>query len=207
MKYKLVLFILFGILMSTVSCRQPVPGQGRIEKCKYTQKENVSVANIRLKAPTGMSSFFYGSVPSDRIFRTLTHALVQGNFWANKNNGHIRGNLKSSGHTCTGDWQFNYKAGSSRIGGNFLNLNTPKGVNFLGTVTMLIRSDDYKNSSNPNIAEYVLWSGSGNDPQFEGINGNLLGARKTYNPSSGKVQIAVVDKEGCYIRNGSRVCR
>ncbi len=207
MKLKPVLFFLFGTVLLLLTSCDDIIIPPSIEPCDYTQKEDVVVTDIALKAPSSkMSSFYYGQVPSDKTFRSLTHALWPGNFKSDKNSAKISGTLTSSGKTCTGNKGFAYKANSSRIGGYYLNLDLPKGVNFIGNVTMLIRSDDYK-TKDPNIVEYVLWSGSGNDPYFNGINGNIIGARKTYRPSSAKIPIASIGEYGCYYKNGQKICQ
>ncbi len=186
LKFKSYLFYLVGIIILFQSCSTDFPIPPKIEKCDYTLKKNITVNNIELKAPSSMSSFYYGQLPSDRIFRDLLHPLWQGDF-GGTNKAQIDGTLKSSGKNCTGDNTYKYFAGNSRIGQYFLNLDLPKDVPFMGTATMTIRSDDYKSSNDPLLAEYVIWTGSGNDPETLGISGTITGVKKMYRPNTNKL--------------------
>jgi len=202
MKINSVLLYSFGIFgLMNISCNRDIPLPTRVLACDFSLREDIAVTDVRLKAPTGMGTYFYGGIPGNKEIPTLPQALQQVDLNA-PNTAKITTPLKASGKTCTGEKTFEFKAGDSRIGGNFLKLDTPKGVNFIRTATMIIRSDNYRVSSTVN--EYVLWSGSGNDPQFKGINSNILGSRQTINSSSGKVAI---DKDGCYIKNGIKICQ
>jgi len=185
MKNKLLLILLCGCFtILNFSCNKNFSPGPTISACKWTFQSDVSVNNVNLKLPSNLRSSMASFFPSDGKIPTLTFALQSGNT-NQSNKGEIQIGLKSSGKNCTGEFSETLKAGSSRIGGQSLNLKLPNGVNFLGSATMSIRSDDYRVSSFQN--EYVLWIGTGNDPEFNGINGDILGAKKYYDPRSGKV--------------------
>ncbi len=149
-----------------------------------------------------MSNYYYGAIPSDRVIRNLQQPLWKGDFWSNTNKAYISGQLVADGTYCTGQISYEYPEGSSEIGLNFLTVLVPAN-DFLGSATIHIRSDDYKKSSDPQTAQYILWQGSGNDPEFDGVDGNILGSRKEYRPSTGRLPIQGVD---CYYLNGTRIC-
>jgi hypothetical protein len=205
MNIKLKLFYALALLVSITSCKDFNPNAGpKIEPCDFSVKDNIIVNDIALKAPEKMSNAFYSGIPSDKTIRNLLHAMWDGNY-SSSNKGKISGTLKSSGKTCTGESTFAYNADDSRIGIDFLEVNLPSKVNFLGSLSLTIRSDDYRDENNPSIAEYVLWSGSGNDPAFNGVNGKIQGAKKSLNSTTGRLRVSRRSvRSSSIIRSGTR---
>ena len=188
-----------------ISCEKELTPSKKVAACDFSVTEDIAVTDVKLKAPAGMGVFYNGGIPGNKIIPTLPQALLKGDL--NKSNtGKITTALTASGTECTGSKTLIFAAGSNRIGGNFLKLDTPKSVNFIGTVTMEIRSDEYR--ANPSQNEYVLWSGTGNDPQFKGINGNILGKRMTLSTSTGVGKTPIISGgDGCYIERGRKICQ
>ena len=204
MKTKNVLPILLVIILS-FSCKDPY-SQSSVPTCTWTAEENIHVDPIALKVPSGMSPLYMGQVPSDGVFKTLTHPLWPGDF-STSNKAKIFGDLTSDGSACSGDnsRSYDYAYNNSRIGNYYLTLTAPS-QGFFGTAKMTIRSDDFKTASNHTIAEYVLWSGSSSNPDYPTIYGSITGVRKTYDPNAGKIIIKDKDGSGCYYKSGQRIC-
>tara|TARA_R110000744_G_scaffold374324_2_gene487052 strand:- start:2386 stop:3000 length:615 start_codon:yes stop_codon:yes gene_type:complete len=202
---KIKLQILFLGILVFGSCRDPYTTSGSTPSCSWNSEQDIAVDPIALKVPSGMSSFFMGSVPGDKIFRNLQQPLWQGNYSSSKNVAKISGDLISDGSACNGSKTYSLPSGSSKIGSYFLKLITPS-QGFYGTAKMTIRSDDFKSSSNPGIAEYVIWSGSSSNPDYPTIYGALTGVRKTYDPTAGKIILSSKGNDGCYYSNGQQIC-
>lgn len=199
-------YILLVLVLFICSCRDEPTSGSSVPACNWTSEEDVGIENIALRAPDGMSSFYYGALPADRVMRNLQHPLWLGNFWSTKNEASINGNLKPDGTACTGEPKaFEFAEGNNKIGSNYLRLPAPSNARFFGIVTMSIRSDDYKTASDPNNAEYVVWAGTGTNPDYPTVNGTITGSRKTYRPSTGKLTPSGKDG-GCYYLSGEKIC-
>ncbi len=205
MKIEFIVPIVLVVFFS-YSCKDPYQGGNSVPTCEWTSQEDIAVNPIVLSAPSGMSSYYYGQIPSDRKIRNLQQPLWKGNYLASQNKGKIYGNLISDGSACNGNNTRSYDlpSNSSKIGPNYLKLAVPA-QGFYGTAKMTIRSDDYQSSSDPTTAEYVMWSGSSSNPDYPTIYGTLTGQRRTWNPSTGKIVISK-GPGGCYYSNGLLVC-
>lgn len=206
MKSKILILIL--LVITFYSCTKDNFGSN-VPACSWSDNDAIAVDPIALSVPSNMSMSFMGTVPSDGIFRTLTHPLWKGTFYSDKNVAKIYGQLISDGSECTGSKNFSYAVdyggNSNNIGGNYIKLTVPT-QGFYGTAKMTILTDFYFTDTNASIAEYVCWAGSSSNPDFPTIYGAINGVRKTYDPSTENVILKTRDGSGCYYSNGNYIC-
>jgi hypothetical protein len=187
------------------SCRDINPRVVPISLCNYTKTEKVQLTNLKLKVPNGMSTSYYNNsgVYPDRTFDNLNLALDSGDA-PQAYKGSLTINLKSSAKTCKGDNSETIPGKNSRIQGKSINMLVPSSVAFEGQATIKIVGDDWKSKDGLRSA-YVYWEGTGNDPQYNGINGNIIGALREYNPSSGKIVLQGKGSNSYYIKDGQKI--
>lgn len=152
-----------------------------------------------------MSDSYYknSGIFPDKTFSDLTAALDKGDS-KETYRGEIMINLRSSDKTCKGDNTEKIPGKDKRIEGRYVTIKTPSDVVFIGLATLNIRGDDWK-SKDKLRNSYVLWTGSSNDPQYNGINGNIIGAVKEYNPGSGKIILQGKGSNSYYIKDGKKI--
>ncbi|QLG44849.1 hypothetical protein [Costertonia aggregata] len=188
MKRNLIIIIFLGFLFLISSCDNGLPNGPRIGPCSWTDREDITIDNVNLKLPSNLQSEFKSFYYPSGIIPDLTSAMQKGNT-VSANKAEIKVTLMSSGQTCTGQNSEVFKAGSSRIKPFQINLKLPAGIRFFGSASMEIRSDDYKVKNDAFKKEFVMWIGTGNDPEFNGINGNIIGTAVVYDPSTGIIPI------------------
>lgn len=206
MKKIKILFFLCAIGISIISCDEDITG-GSISACNYSKSEKVSFSTaIKLKvAANRMSSAYYNTsgIYSANFFSDLKTPLAKGNT-GQTYRGQVEIKLASHGN-CTGNNKETIPGRDSRIGGNYITMKVPSATSFVGEATTSIRSDDWKSKYSSSNNQYILWVGTDNDPQYNGLNGNINGAVIEYNPSAGKIVLQGKGSNKYYIQNGVKV--
>ncbi len=203
-------FIIKALLFLFVlqSCEDPnLGGGGTIPTCEWDENNQVGFTDLQLQHPSGLSNFHINQIPIDGIERSLINILEINGDFGSPSHAIITVAMIADGQDCVGEKTVSFMQGAPEVSIASINVPFVSNAVFFGEITVEMKGDTFINPTGSDALYYILWEGSGNDPNG-GIVGNILGTKITFNNSNedGSTVKKIISNDGCYYENGQQVC-
>ncbi len=197
---------LIAFIISLQSCTEVIINpDDPIPACEWDATEQLAVYDLQLRFPSTISTYHSYLIPYDEIERSMTNILDVNGDSGDPTRAQICATIIADGTECIGRATVDYQQGAPEVLPNMIEVPIPTNADFWGEATVGVRTDTFNNTSGDGNYYHIMWSETSNDP-LAGIDINQMGTKITYGNTNGKTDRVYKSKDGCYYRDGNKVC-